>query len=165
MKSAVSSMTIRGALLLTVGFALQLATLLGYVSADEAAVFNDKIAHLVGAGTDVVGLIMVVWGRLRATKPIGSIIGVALAAVLLASCAGRVPDAWAVGCSSYARTLTVLAGYKNEGRLSPTTIGRVDQLVAVAGPICESTAPPDSAGLDRLDAALFEMTKIKERAQ
>lgn len=76
---------------------------------------------------------------------------VVLALLALGACAAPIESndptvnavrRYGIACDAYTASLTVMAGFREQGRLSTDVIEAVDGVIAVARPICEADAPP-----------------------
>lgn len=87
-------------------------------------------------------------------------------AALLAACAAPTPQGGALTvCSTYARTLTALAGYRAEGRLSPAQEATVEGHHPMFVAFCDPEEEPSADVLDELERRLFELTILEREAR
>jgi hypothetical protein len=71
-------------------------------------------------------------------------------------------------CNTYSSTIIALAGFRAQGKLSAGQISGVDHSIKIADPICTGPQPTETnavAMLDNLEAAVLEMTLVKEEVQ
>jgi hypothetical protein len=165
----------------------QSMTLWGAVVAGTSAILNaagvpvsdaeqQQVAETLTHLGELVGLGLVVWGRLRARHgltTVGGGSGIALAlvtasALTLSACEGtQLADPRGqllTACESFVNAETALAGWRRAGVLSAEQIAAVDQARAVAVPVCSGPAPTSDAAagtaLDQVEAALLRVQSI-----
>jgi hypothetical protein len=169
-KSPMSSMTLRGAALLVIGFLVQLGTMAGYISADDGALINDKAGQIIGGLIDVTGIIMVVWGRVRAgglaLKVIPFLLPVLLAASLSA-CAGlgeaSTSSQLYASCRTYASLERTIIVQYMQGRLKDEQIDLVNTVAPGARALCRKPVgePVTTDMLREIEEAILKLQTVK----
>lgn len=168
----------------------QSLTLWGAVVAGASAILNAagvpvsepeqrQVAETLTHAGELAGLVMVVWGRIRARHaldlPRGGGTGVLLAlasTLALAACASPREQLLAA-CGTWTATLTSAAGLRHSGALDGATVAAVDAWRPALNAVCAAPPPTDAgahAALDPVEAGLLQLsgvpaTAIQETAQ
>ncbi|WP_119461859.1 hypothetical protein [Rhodospirillaceae bacterium SYSU D60014] len=85
----------------------------------------------------------------------------------LAGCASTARDPALVAtatCRAYAATLSSLAGFRAAGEIDDAMAGRINDVRAVATPLCTGAPPTDAATLAQLEDRLFDLLIIEQEA-
>lgn len=96
-------------------------------------------------------------------------VALAVLAVLgLAGCASTTRDPALVAtatCRAYAATLSSLAGFRAVGEIDDVLAGRINDVRAVATPLCTGAPPTDAAAVAELEDRLFDLLIIEQEAR
>ena len=86
-----------------------------------------------------------------------------LVVLLTVGCAPHQPlVAVGVACDSYASSLRVVAGMNERGRLSPSQVRAVDQVVAMVSPICSNPSSPTAVeALDKVEEGVKALLRVR----
>ena len=73
---------------------------------------------------------------------------------------------YGIACDAYASSLNVLAIFRAANQLDQRTVADVNNLVAIAGPICEAERPPadNLALLVSLERAVIDLVALRKEA-
>lgn len=89
----------------------------------------------------------------------------AVAALALAGCTPSTQSAFEKGCSAVTTAYTVFLAFKEDGKVSQTTINRVDTAWSIADPLCKNPPTDVASATVQIAAILVILAKANDAAK